>query len=113
MNFSYSLAERPSITAHPQELKKTVPGKPASFTVQATGTEPLRYQWQWKPVVDGVYSGEWQNLSSGGSVQGADTATLTFSSIESCREGLYRCVITNVVGEEISKCTDHIIGEYQ
>ena len=82
-----------------------------SFAVQATGTEPLSYQWQWKPVAEGVISGEWQNLASGGSVQGADTATLMFTSIESCSEGLYRCVVTNVVGEEISEYTDHIIGE--
>ena len=54
---------------------------------------------------------EWQNLSTGGSVQGVDTATLMFTSIESCSEGLYRCVVTNVVGEEISEYTDHIIGE--
>ena len=94
-------------------LKDTVSGKPVSFTVQATGTEPLRYQWQWKPVVEGVHSGEWQNLACGGSSQGADTATLMFTSIESCSEGLYRCVVTNIVGEKISKCADHIIGEYQ
>ena len=109
----YSLAESPKITTHPQYLKDTVSGKPVSFTVQATGTQPLRYQWQWNPVVEGVGSGQWKNLSSGGSVQGADTATLTFISIESCSEGLYRCVVTNVVGEEISKCTDHIVGEYR
>ena len=82
-----------------------------SFTVKATGTEPLSYQWQWKPVVEGVHSGEWENLSSGGSAQGADTETLMFTSIESCSEGLYRCVVTNVVGEEISEYTDHINGE--
>ena len=82
-----------------------------TFTVKATGTEPLNYQWQWKPVVEGVSSGEWQNLSSGGSVQGADTATLTYSSIEACSEGLYRCVVTNAVGEEISEYTDLIFGE--
>ena len=82
-----------------------------TFTVQATGTEPLNYQWQWKPVVEGVISGEWQNLTSGGSVQGVETATLTFTSIESCSEGLYRCVVTNVIGEEISECADHILGE--
>ena len=63
--------------------------------------------------MEGVHSGEWQNLSSGRLVQGADTATLTFTSIESCSEGLYRCVVTSAVGEEISKCADHIIGEYQ
>ena len=57
-------------------------------------------------------SEEWQNLSSGGSVQGAETATLTYSSIGACSEGLYRCVVTNVVGEEISEYTDHIVGEF-
>ena len=105
-------AEPPKITTHPQELKDTVSGKPVSFTVKATGTEPLNYQWQWKPVVEGVHSGEWQNLSSGGSAQGAETATLTFTSIESCSEGLYRCVVTNVVGEEISEYTNYIPGEF-
>ena len=107
----YSIAQPPKITAHPQELKNTVPGKPVSFTVKATGTEPLRYQWQWNPVVEGVSSGVWQNLSSAGPAQGADTATLTFSSIEACSEGLYRCVVTNIVGEEMSECTDLIFGE--
>ena len=61
--------------------------------------------------MEGVSSEEWQNLSSGGSVQGAETATLMFNSIESCSEGLYRCVVTNIVGEEISEYTDHINGE--
>ena len=108
-----SLAERPKITAHPHELKCTISDKPVSLTVKATGTEPLNYQWQWKPVVGGVSSGEWQNLSSGGPVQGANTATLTFTTIEACSEGLYQCVVTNVVGEEISEYTDYIIGEYR
>ena len=110
--FFCSVAERPKITTHPQELNCTTSGKPVSFTVQATGTEPLRYQWQWKPVVEGVISEEWQNLSSGESVQGADTATLKYSSIGACSEGLYRCVVTNVVGKAISEYTDHIIGEF-
>ena len=109
--FFYSSAECPKIITHPEKLKDTVPGKPVSFTVQATGTEPLRYQWQWKPVVEGVSSKEWQNLSSGDSAQGADTATLTYSRIADCSEGLYRCVVTNPVGEEISECANHITGE--
>ena len=61
--------------------------------------------------MEGVCTNEWQNLSSGGAVQGVDTATLSYSSIEYCSEGLYRCVVTNVVGEEISECVDHITGE--
>ena len=58
-----------------------------------------------------VSSGEWQNLSSGGPVQGADTATLTCPSTEDCTEGQYRCLVTNAVGE-MSECVDHIIGEF-
>ena len=110
--FFSSVAECPKITTHPQEFKCTTSGRPVSFTVQATGTEPLSYQWQWKAVVEGVSSVEWQNLSSGGPVQGAETATLTYSSVKSCSEGLYRCVVTNAVGEMMSECADHILGEF-
>ena len=111
-SFFSSVAECPKITTHPQEFKCTTSGRPVSFTVQATGTEPLSYRWQWKAVVEGVSSEEWQNLSSGGPVQGAETATLTYSSIKSCSEGLYRCVVTNAVGEMMSECADHILGEF-
>ena len=105
---SYSLAEPPKITTHPEELKDTVPGKPVSFTVDATGAEPLSYQWQWKPTGK---KEEWRNLSSGGSLQGTDTPMLKFLSSESCSEGLYRCMVTNLVGAVPSNCADYIIGE--
>ena len=110
---SYSLAEPPKITTHPKELKNTIPDKSVSFTVQATGAKPLSYQWQWKPIVKEDGSEEWQNLTSGGSLQGTGTPTLTFSSSESCREGLYRCMVTNCAGAVLSNCADHIIGEWQ
>ena len=54
---------------------------------------------------------EWQNLFCDASVQGTDTPTLTFSSSESCSEGLYRCTVTNSAGAVQSECVDHIIGE--
>ena len=63
--------------------------------------------------MEGVSSEEWQNLTSGGSVQGADTAILIYPSIEACSEGLYRCVITNAVGKITSECAVHIIGEFK
>ena len=44
------IAESPRITTHSQELKDAVPGKPVKFTLQATGTEPLNFHWQWKPA---------------------------------------------------------------
>ena len=106
----YFLAEPPKITTHPKELKDTVPGKQVSFTVQATGVEPMSYQWQWKPIGK---EDQWQNLSSGVSIQGTGTPTLTFSSSKSCGEGLYRCVVTNCAGAVQSECVDHIIGELQ
>lgn len=98
------LAEPPRITIHPKELKDTVHGKPILFTVKATGTEPLTYQWQWKPIrkEDGSDHEEWQNLSCGGLVRGTDTPTLKFSTSS---EGLYRCVVTNPAGEVQSKST--------
>ena len=106
----YFLAEPPKIITHPEELKDTVPGKPVSFTVQATGVEPMSYQWQWKPIGK---EEQWQNFSSDASVQGTDTSTLTFSISESCSEGLYRCIVTNCSGAVQSECVDHIIGELQ
>jgi len=76
---SYSLAEPPKITSQPKVLKDTAPGKPVSFIVQATGVEPLSYQWQWKPSEKDQWkekdyrNEEWQNLFCDASVQGTDT----------------------------------------
>ena len=113
---SYPLAEPPKITTQPKEVKDTVPGKPVSFTIQATGAEPLSYQWQWKPIGNDHWKMDyrdekWQNLFCDVSVLGTDTPTLTFSSSESCSEGLYRCTVTDCAGAVQSECVDHIIGE--
>ena len=104
----YFLAKPPKITTHPKELKDTVPGKPVSFTVQATGVEPMRYQWQWKPIGK---EEQWQNLSSDASFQGTDSPTLIFPTTESCTEGLYRCMVTNCAGAVQSEVVDHITGK--
>ena len=106
--FISPIAGLPTITTPP---KDTSPGKPVSFTVQATGAEPLSFQWQWKPIGKKDGNEEWQNLSCSGSIQGADTPVLTFSSSDSCREGLYRCTVTNCAGTVESICADHIVGE--
>ena len=55
-----SVAKLPRITAHPLDLKDAVQGKTAKFTIQATGTEPLSYQWQWKPADEKGGGVEWQ-----------------------------------------------------
>ena len=88
------VAEPPRITTHPQELKNAVQGKPAKLTIQATGTEPLSYLWQWKPAGEEDGSEEWQPCPA----EWCDGATLTIPSVQKSNEGSYRCVISNCAG---------------
>ena len=44
------VADPPSITMHPQDLKNAIQEKSAKFAIQATGTKPLNHHWQWKPA---------------------------------------------------------------
>ena len=95
------VADPPTITQHPEELNGVVPGKPVTFTVQATGTEPLSYQWQWKPAGEGSRK-EWQecNLKR---FPGANSSMLTLPSVQQSNEGSYCCTISNPVGSQTSK----------
>ncbi|HPD30878.1 MAG TPA: immunoglobulin domain-containing protein [Phycisphaerae bacterium] len=81
----------PSIVQHPAD--QTVPlGTVAAFTVQATGDSPLYYQWQ-KDTVD---------LSDGGKISGANSATLQLTGVDVPDQGVYRCVVTNALGSATS-----------
>ena len=104
-------AEPPSVTSHPTSQNDVLPGTTIAFSVQATGTQPLSYQWQWKPAGEGDGRDEWQDLSSGGSLQGVDTPTLTYSNVQSCRGGLYRCVITNCAEKITSNGAELTVGK--
>ena len=66
------------------------------FTVQATGTKPLNYQWQYNPDMEG-WSEEWEPCS------GSNTATLTIPTVQKSNEGSYRCVVSNCAGSRTSK----------
>ena len=65
------------VTVHPVHHTNIAPGSDVSFSVTATGTAPLSYQWQ-KDEVD---------LTDGGSITGATTATLTITGIMESDEG--------------------------
>ena len=104
-----TLAEPPKITAQPQELKETVPGKPVTFTVKATGTEPLNYQWQQNV---GGEREEWQSCDVEG-LPGANSSTLTIPRVQKSNEGSYRCVISNIVDSQISEPVHLSIGKIQ
>ena len=92
------VAEPPRITTHPHDLKESVRGKPAKFTIQATGTKPLSYQWQWKPAKEEGGGVEWQPCPAGWSDGAAILIPLQKSS-----EGSYHCVVSNFAGSQTSK----------
>jgi hypothetical protein len=76
----------PVVTAQPQSITKKV-GQRAVFSIKASGTLPLTYQWQ-KNHMD---------------IPGATTSaymTAELSLIDN--EAVYRCVVTNVFGQAIS-----------
>ncbi|TGE27561.1 PQQ-dependent sugar dehydrogenase [Hymenobacter metallicola] len=75
----------PVITGQPANVS-VAPGQAASFTVAATGTAPLSYQWQ----------------KNGVNITGATAATYTIASVTAADAGQYRAVVTNAVGSATS-----------
>ena len=98
------VAEPPRIITHPQQ-KVAIEGTPAKFTIQATGTEPLSYLWQWKPAKKWWWM--WGTIEAWKScdAEWSDGATLTIPSVQKSNEGSYRCVISNCAGHY----TSHLI----
>ena len=100
-------ADPPYITTHPKGLKDAVPGKPVTFTVHATGTEPISYQWQRKPAGDEQEgSEEWQLCD----MEWCHGNTLKIPSVQKLNEGSYQCVVSNCAGSQTSTAAKLIIG---
>ncbi|HTH49229.1 MAG TPA: immunoglobulin domain-containing protein, partial [Candidatus Limnocylindria bacterium] len=75
----------PSVTGDP--ASQTVnPGDPVSFTVTATGTGPLGYQWR----------------KGGMDLSGKTSSTLTLASCVAEDAGSYDCVVSNLAGNDTS-----------
>jgi len=85
----------PSITLQPLALTKAV-GAIGSFTVAATGSVTLSYQWQKNGV---------NVANSAGHISGATTATLTDSSIAAGDTGTYTVVVNNTLNGTTSTTT--------
>jgi hypothetical protein len=72
-------------------------GSPMQFAVQVTGIGPFTYQWQ--KGTNGVFA----NLSNGGTVSGATTATLSISSADYYADAAdFRVVASNAGGSVTS-----------
>ena len=89
------------MTVHPVDQTDIVPGSNVLFSVTATGTAPLSYQWQ----KDGV------DLTDGGSIIGASTSSLAIVDVMESDEGGYRCVVSNVAGTDTSNTSLLTVGE--
>ena len=102
---SIHAAEPPRITAHPQELRNALPGKLVTFIVQATGAEPLSYQWELKTGYGGWQSCDVEEFP------GANSSTLTIPSVQKSNEGSYRCVVSNIVGSQTTEPVKLSVGK--
>ena len=94
------VAKPAKITSLPKSQKNIFPGKAVAFSVQATGTEPLSYQWQKKKFGREGEKDGWQNLTSEGS-------TYQVRGVNASNAGYYRCVVSNSAGSETSVCQPH------
>jgi hypothetical protein len=77
----------PTITQQPA-AQTVCPGATATFTVAASGTGTLTYQWQKNGA----------NMNDVGHYSGALTATLTVSNVDTGDAANYRCVVSNAGG---------------
>ena len=86
-----ALLIRPVIVAQPAS-RTNVAGTTATFTVAANGQAPTSYQWK-----KGV-----SNLSDGGNVSGATTATLSLTGVSQTDAASYSVFISNAAGNTTS-----------
>jgi glucose/arabinose dehydrogenase len=77
----------PTIIDQPQSVSISE-GQNVTFTVSASGTEPLSYQWQRNSV----------------NISGATTNTLSLTNVQLAENGTtYKCVVSNVFGNTTSQ----------
>ncbi len=82
----YTASQAPSISTQPVSQTSSI-GQPATFTVVASGSVPLSYQWQ-------------RNQTD---ISGATAASYTLPDVQLSDDGdLFRCIVTNSYGSATS-----------
>jgi len=87
----YVMALPPLILVSPID-QTNAPGTTASFTVTASGTQPLTYQWR----RDGT------NLLDGGNVSGVTTTNLLIANVQPADAAEYTVMVANAYGSVVS-----------
>ena len=87
VNYEYVPVTSPNIS-NPPASRTNLAGTTATFTVTATGTEPLRYRWRKGTAF----------LPNVGRLSGTTNTTLTISNVMVSDVGSYSVVITNLYG---------------
>ncbi|MCH7705410.1 MAG: immunoglobulin domain-containing protein, partial [Planctomycetes bacterium] len=94
LNVDQAACTSPAIFFQPTS-QSACDGGSASFSVGATGTPPLQYQWR-KGNTD---------LVNGGNISGATTATLTIDPVSPSDAADYSVTVANVCGGPIASAT--------
>jgi glucose/arabinose dehydrogenase len=82
----YTANQPPQIVTHPGS-QTIAAGQPVTFTVSASGSAPLSYQWQ----------------RNGANISGATSTSYTISSVATSDNGAqFRCVVSNAFGSATS-----------
>lgn len=88
-NMVVTVNQLPAITTQPAPATQTIcPGFTVSYSVVATGTGPLTYQWQFNNGSGFV------NLTNGGFISGATSSTLTIANVQQVNAGSYRVIVS-------------------
>ena len=85
---------QPTVTPTSPTTQSVCSGTTATFTVTASGTPTITYQWQ--VSTNGT---TWTSISDGASYSGSATATLNILNVPTTLSGdSYRCAVTNGLG---------------
>jgi glucose/arabinose dehydrogenase len=91
----YTVNTAPVITQQPAAATVSA-GQPATFSVTATGTAPLSYQWQ----------------KNNTNISGATNASYTIASVQAADAGAYRVVVSNAVGSVTSSAAQLTVNAF-
>lgn len=87
-----------SITTQPISPNYACEGATASFTVAASGTTNITYQWQKYNSGTSLF----EDLADNSTYSGATTATLTISNVSITEAGDYQCIISGDVAADVT-----------